>query len=141
MSNSFEDRLSAWKKFRLQLETAADPILLTVSYWNSVPTDRRNIDPYDQTTWPDPWEMIEENSYCEFTKLLAVAYTVMFTDRFKNVEPIFSIGVDNVTGMLYYTVRIDDVIVSLDEDNSMCILEHLPKTLRVQKTHLLKNSY
>lgn len=141
MIEQFENRLAEWKKLRVILAYSADPIAEAVKFWNKVPTAKRSIDPYDQLTWPDPWEMIEENSYCEFTKLLAVAYTLMFIPQFEDCQPIFKIIVDKSQPRLYYMLLLDDNIVSLDNDNSMISLEKIPNDVHVQKTHVLKKSY
>lgn len=141
MSNSFEERLLTWKSLQHRAARSSSPINLVMDFWNNVPTAARSIDPYDQETWPDPWEMIEENTYCEFTKLLAVAYTLMFTPEFEDYQPIFKIVVDKSQPRLYYMLLLGDDVVSLDNDNSMILLEKLPKDVHVQKIHVLKKSY
>lgn len=141
MLRQFENRLAEWKKLRIVLGQSSSPVSDAISFWNNVPTAKRNIDPYDQSTWPDPWEMIEENSYCEFTKLLAVAYTLVFTSHFEDCEPIFKIVVDKSQPRLYYMLLLGDNIVSLDNDNCMILLEKMPNDVHVQKTHVLKKSY
>lgn len=141
MIGQFENRLSEWKKLRVLLSASAAPIIEAIEFWNSIPTAKRSIDPYDQSTWPDPWEMIEENTYCEFTKLLAVAYTLMFVPQFENCQLIFKIAVDKSYPRLYYMLLLGDKVVSLDDDNCMIILKKMPKTVHVQKTHVLKKSY
>ena len=141
MIEQFENRLAESKKLRAILAYSANPIAEAIKFWNNVPTAKRSIDPYDQSTWPNPWEMIEENSFCEFTKLLAVAYTLMFIPQFEDYQPIFKIIVDKSQPRLYYMLLLGDVVVGLDDDNSMILLEKIPNDVHVQKTHVLKKSY
>lgn len=141
MVGDFEYRLAAWHQFRTLVERDESPFTKVINYWNAVPLSARNVDPYDQSTWPDPWEMIEENSFCEFTKLLAVAYTLQLTKRFANSDLVFKIGVDNKLSRLYYMLLVDDQIIGLDDDKSMYVMEHEPENMHLQKIHTLKKSY
>lgn len=141
MIDQFEERLSVWHDFRLTLESHPTPLEATINFWNHVDESRRNLDPYDKTTWPDPWEMIEENDYCDFTKLLAVAYTFKLTERFKDCEPIIKIALDNKSHSLYYILYINDQLVGQDNNKSMYIMQREPKNLQIQKIHTLSSSY
>ena len=141
MVGDFEYRLAAWHQFRTLVERDESPFTKVINYWNAVPLSSRNVDPYDQSTWPDPWEMIEENSFCEFTKLLAVAYTLQLTKRFANSDLVFKIGVDNRLSRLYYMLLVDDQIIGLDDDKSMYVMEQEPENMHLQKIHTLKKSY
>lgn len=137
----FEERLSAWHSFRLTIEEHDNPVQETINFWNQLEETSRNLDPYDETTWPDPWEMIEENDYCDFTKLLAVAYTFKLTKRFRDCQPIIKIGLDKHSRTLYYILLINDQIVGIDNDKGMYVMQKEPKHLQVQKIHTLKKSY
>ena len=100
----------------------------------------RNLDPYDQLTWPDPWEMIEENCYCEFTKILAIAYTLKMIDRYKDWQPIIKIGLDRKESILYYMLFIEGKVVGIEYDRSVNIKD-LPKNIHIEKIHVLDWSY
>lgn len=141
MTGDFEDRLSVWHNFRLTIENHAAPLQEVINFWNRVSESRRNLDPYDQTTWPDPWEMVEENDYCDFTKILAVAYTFMLTESYKNCQPIIKIALDKKTHTVYYILLINDQIVGLDDDKGMYIMQQEPKNLLIQKIHTLSSCY
>ena len=60
--------MELWLGLRNQLEVDKDPFDSVFKFWNNVPTSKISIDPYDKERWPDPWEMIYENDYCEFKK-------------------------------------------------------------------------
>lgn len=136
----FEDRLATWKGFRDQLPLHTDPIQSTIDYWNTVPTSVRNLDPYDPTTWPDPWQMIEENVYCEYTVILAIGYTLMLTEKFKEWHYEIQVGVDKAQSKLYYILIVEDRVIGLDPDKSMHITD-IPKNIHIQKIHVLTEQY
>lgn len=129
----FEDRLKVWHDFRASLSSDVDPVQSTIDFWNDAPESPRNIDPYDSATWPNPWEMIEENSYCEFTKLLAIVYTLKLTDMFDDWQPVFKVGLDKHQARLYYMCIIDDNVLGFDPEKSVHINE-LPRSIHIQKT-------
>ena len=129
----FEDRLKAWHDFRETLLTDPDPIQSTIDFWSSAPITSRNIDPYDQSTWPDPWQMIEENSFCEYTKTLAIAYTLKLTDMYQDWQPIFYVGLDKSQSRLYYMCVLNDNVLGFDLEKSVHITQ-LPKSIHIQKT-------
>jgi hypothetical protein len=136
----FEERLRAWHDFRESLSDSQQPIQSAIDFWNLVPTARRNIDPYDQTTWPDPWQMIEENSYCEFTKTLAVAYTLKLTSQYRDWQPVFKVGVDKSESRLYYMCILDDIVLGYDQDKSVHI-DEIPKSIHIEKVIELPELY
>lgn len=137
---SFEDRLFEWNRLRKNLEHSVNPIEDTVSYWQTIPCCSRNCDPYDSSTWPSPWEMIEENSYCEFTKLLAIAYTLKLTDKFKDLIFLIKIGLDKRQSRMYYLLCVGDQVVAIDDIKSMHI-NQVPKNIHIQKIHQISNHY
>lgn len=140
VNRKFEERISVWLRFRQSLETSADPITEAINFWNDVPMAARNLDPYDMETWPDPWEMIEENSYCEFGRLLAIAYTLKLTDKFKDWQPIFKIGLDRTTARRYYMLFLDDQVIGFDHEKSVHI-NTVPKDIHIEKIHVLEERY
>lgn len=128
----YEDRLKVWHDFRESLSNSRDPIQDTINFWNRAPLVSRNIDPYDPETWPDPWEMIEENSYCEYTKILAMAYTLKLSKTFENWQPTFKIGLDKQKSRLYYMLEVNDKVLGFYQGKSVHIKE-LPDDIHIQK--------
>lgn len=132
VGKSFEDRLKFWHDFRIELTNTEDPLQTTIDFWNRVPSTARNIDPYDESTWPNPWEMIEENNYCDYTKILAMAYTLKLSGLFENWQPIFKVGIDKQHSRLYYMLFIEDKVLGFDSEKSVHIND-LPKDIHIQK--------
>jgi hypothetical protein len=129
-------RLKAWHDFRQQLETVADPLGTVATVYASAPRVKIYSDPYDQSTWPNPWELIEENEYCPLNQILGVAYTLGLTERFKNWCPTITIAVDNTNKCVYYLLYHDDKVYGY-EDNNWIPAKTLPKTLTAKKIYCL----
>jgi hypothetical protein len=127
-------RISAWQNFRGQLETSIDPFVQTSNFFQSKKKIKFYTDPYDQSTWPTPWELIEENEYCPFNIILGICYTLQLTERFKNIEPTISICIDNDNKTVYYLLLIDDKVYGYKEDEWISALL-VPKTLKTIKIY------
>ena len=102
------DRIKLWREFREQLETAENPLLDVIYFWNSVPISNIAADPYDTKTWPDPWELLKENTYCDFTKILAIYYTLQLTDRFSHSRFEIHIVLDEKESNIIYLLFVDN---------------------------------
>jgi len=61
-----QQRLADWYAFRQQLETSSTPLDDVHLYFEKLPHVKVYTDPYDQSSWPTPWELIDENEYCQF---------------------------------------------------------------------------
>ena len=110
-NKKYQDRLQAWSNFRQSLETSEDPIQDTIDFYNSAPTTTIAIDPYTQSSWPDPWELLEENNYCAFVKILAICYTLQLTDVLSQASYEIHIIRDNAKCNTHYILIINKKIV------------------------------
>ena len=133
---SYVERVAYWKKFRLSLETEPEAILSTIHFWKNIPEVGIQADPYDQSSWPDPWEMIEENIYCPFVKILAICYTLQLTDRFS--EACFEINIvqDKKNSETKYLLNINGLCVGYDYSNPISIAT-LPNSLVIEKSYTM----
>lgn len=124
--------LDSWYKFRLHLEKSETPFEDVARYFLSCPRVRRYTDPYDQTSWPTPWELIVENQYCDFNILLGICYTIQLTERFKSVSPVITLSFDPTSRIVYCLLLIDGKVFGFDFDTWVDEAS-LPTTLVVQK--------
>lgn len=108
---SYVERIKAWRSFRLTLEETISPFEDTIEFWNNAPLSSIAADPYDKTTWPTPWEMIEENRYCDFTKILAIYYTLQLTDRFSSSRFEIHITLDEKESVIRYLLFVDNLTI------------------------------
>lgn len=113
----FEERLAIWVEFRKTLEVSNDPIDDTIAFFNRAPEVNYASDPYTPSTWPTPWELIEENIYCPFVKILAICYTLQLTDRFSQSTFEIHITQDKERSSTDYLLYIDDTVIGLNGDS------------------------
>ena len=129
-------RLLAWREFRQQLEKDEDPFTTVAEVYSNSPKVKFYTDPYDQSTWPTPWELIEENEYCPFNQILGVAYSLGLTERFKDWNPTIAIAVDKTNNCVYYLLYHNDKVYGY-EDDAWIPAKELPKSLTIKKVYKL----
>jgi len=133
----YEDRLQEWGSFRDTLEEAEDPIQLAIGKYAQAPTVSIQTDPWDQSTWPSPWELILENQYCDFCKILGICYSLQLTDRFSASHFEIHIEVDREKGRNYYLLSVDEYVVGYHE-TTWIYKTNLPSALESQTVYLMK---
>ena len=79
-----ERRLIAWANLRNACKD--NPNLESVitnihDWWQQAPMVLRYLHTDLIDEWPDPWELIAENTYCSLAKCLGMCYTVRMLDR------------------------------------------------------------
>ncbi len=75
------DRLASWKKLRNAIDDMdlTNAISLTNTAWEKCPFTPFYLDPEKPKEWPDPWQLIIENYYCDLAKCLGIIYTLHLT--------------------------------------------------------------
>lgn len=81
--NTFDRRLTAWYNLRqsaktLPVESALQDIN---SWWFGSPWQPYYLHWDDIKTWPDPWQLLNDNVYCEVARGLGILYTITLLDR------------------------------------------------------------
>jgi hypothetical protein len=80
---TFAIRLESWNDLRercqtLPIEQALDAIN---SWWFAVPWRPYYLHWDDQANWPDPWQLLSDNHYCDLARGLGILYTITLLDR------------------------------------------------------------
>ena len=101
-------RLRIWNQFRKSIETSHSPIEDVLDFWRMAPLGRLATDPYDSDTWPDPWELLDDNQYCEFLQILGICYTLQLTDRFWKSRFEIHIVLDEKESNIIYLLFVDN---------------------------------
>lgn len=130
-------RVKDWFHFRQQLEQSNSPLDDVEAYFDAMPKVKIYTDPYDQSTWPTPWELIHENEYCPFNIILGMCYTLQLTNRFSESKFSITISIDNFNKTVYYLLFIDDKVYGYDPDGWISV-STLPKTLKTIKIYDMK---
>lgn len=129
----YEKRLESWAKFREGLEEAEDPLREVVKFYKQAPFVSIHTNPWDRESWPDPWELIFENQYDDFCRVLGMCYSLQLTERFKGSD--FEIHICTFSGLGYmYLLFIDDYVLGFDDEKPV-LREKLPSDIRSQETY------
>ena len=80
---TFQLRLDAWASLRQQIQTDnAEQALLNINqWWFQSPWRAYHLHWDDQETWPDPWELLNDNLYCDVARGLGILYTISLLDH------------------------------------------------------------
>jgi hypothetical protein len=82
-ANSFSNRLTSWNQLReqAQLLPVEQALKLINSWWFDVPWKPYYLHWDDIETWPDPWQLLSDNHYCNLARALGILYTITLLDR------------------------------------------------------------
>jgi hypothetical protein len=79
----FADRLESWTALRnLAQSQDLETSLATINqWWFNSPWKAYYLHWDDQATWPDPWQLLNDDIYCDVAKALGILYTISMLDR------------------------------------------------------------
>lgn len=112
---NYEARLSDWYDLRVRLEDSSleEKCVEIDKWWQKAPLVTHHLHILDSENWPDPWQLLVENTYCEVARALGMCYTLLLLDV-DNVEMVEA--TDN-TG--------NDVVIVL-VDNAKYVMNYYP---------------
>jgi hypothetical protein len=115
---SYEARLKSWYDLRRLIEDKDTAIkcLEIDKWWQSAPLIPHHLHPQDISNWPNPWELLSENIYCEVARALGMCYTLLL------------IGVTDFKLVLAKNETAEEVVLVL-VDNAKYILNYWPNTV------------
>ena len=79
----FASRLESWNQLRDDCQTLpVEQALKNInSWWFDVPWRPYYLHWDDQPNWPDPWQLLSDNHYCDLARALGILYTITLLDR------------------------------------------------------------
>lgn len=93
-SHLFEDRLREWNDLRQNVQSldAESCLMMVNDWWMRCPISTQHIAWEDWVEWPDPWELLLDNTWCDLTRSMGITYTLglLFRDDIENVYIIDS---------------------------------------------------
>ena len=115
---SFDQRLQDWYHLRQSLRGLdVETICIEVDkFWQQCPLNTYYLHPHDIKVWPNPWELLNENTYCYFARALGNIYTLLLLG-IKDVDLLTAKDYNNV----------DVVLVTLD--NAKYVLNYWPDSV------------
>jgi hypothetical protein len=80
---SFGARFESWNLLRDQCQNlpAQSALEHINSWWFCAPWQPYYLHWDDQQVWPDPWQLLSDNVYCEVARGLGIVYTINLLDR------------------------------------------------------------
>jgi hypothetical protein len=80
---TFAARLESWNLLRDRCQTLPLESALTEinSWWFQAPWTPYYLHWDDQPTWPDPWQLLSDNVYCDLARGLGIVYTISMLGR------------------------------------------------------------
>jgi len=80
---TFDARLLGWNRLReqaqsLPLEEALNAIN---TWWHNTPWQPYYLHWDDRLEWPDPWQLLSDNTYCGLARGLGILYTITMLNR------------------------------------------------------------
>ena len=81
--STFEQRLEAWTALRDRVRDLDKPMALKEinCWWQRTPWRAYHLHWDDRTDWPDPWQLLSDNIYCDLARGLGILYTITVLDR------------------------------------------------------------
>ena len=133
---TFADRLATWADLRsrcqsLDLESALSTIN---AWWFTTPWQPYYLHWDDQPKWPDPWQLLSDNVYCDLARGLGIVYTISLLDRADMADTELVLAEDGTNLVL---VAKEKYILNWNKD---LIVNNKPKvkTIRQLKQHQIK---
>jgi hypothetical protein len=101
------DRLRYWHDFRKKIseQSKEDAIKETHHLWCYAPFVSHYLTTDQIVTWPNPWELVNDNYYCDLAKALGMVYTLYLTSH--AIESTIQIYRDEISKDNYNLVYID----------------------------------
>lgn len=82
-STRYEDRLSSWRRLREdnQNNPLEQALLQINDWWQQCPWVPYYLHWDDLESWPDPWDLLKDNYFCNLAKALGIVYTIHMLER------------------------------------------------------------
>ena len=110
--NSYDKQFSIWKKFRNSIDKSQNPLEDTIKFWAMAPLVNKHLDVYRIDTWPDPWQIIKDGKYNDFTINLMIGHTLKLSERFNESQIEIRTYLDMDSKIVYNTCYIDNKVLN-----------------------------
>lgn len=117
---SFPERLGSWSELRsrVQHQPLEQALLSINAWWFESPWVPYHLHWDDQSSWPDPWQLLDDNIYCSLARGLGILYTIAVINRADIDSAVLTeVGSDNLVliGKSKYILNWDkDEIVNIN---------------------------
>jgi hypothetical protein len=115
---NYDARLKSWYELRKNIEhlDTQTKCIEIDNWWQKAPLVNYHLHPADMLNWPQPWELLAENTYCIMARGLGICYTLLL------------LGITSIDFFLGKDDNTEDVTIVL-VDNAKYILNYYPNTV------------
>ena len=80
---TYQERLADWVKLRqaASLLEQSEQLKMINDWWFKAPIVNHLINWESTQDWPTPWELLNNNGYCELARALGIVYTIMLIEN------------------------------------------------------------
>jgi hypothetical protein len=80
---TFSARLESWNLLRSRCQNLSVKLALEQinAWWFGAPWQPYYLHWDDQKTWPDPWQLLSDDVYCDLARGLGILYTISLLER------------------------------------------------------------
>lgn len=123
--DSYTNRILAWRQFREQQATVPLAAALTAinHWWHQSPIKKVHTLIEDPKTWPEPWVLLKNLSYCDIERALGMYYTIMLADRNDVKTCEISIFYNDVGERLSAVIVNKDRVLNVDSNATINITD------------------
>ena len=96
---NFADRLTSWSALRQQASVAdlKSSLAMINDWWFQTPWIPYHLHWDDRPSWPDPWQLLDDNLFCSLARGLGILYTITLLERTDcNDVVLIDTGSDNL---------------------------------------------
>lgn len=117
---TFEQRLVDWQQLRAAVDQPISHLNLQKieQWWWHSPWQAYYLHWDDRDNWPDPWDLLADNVYCNLARALGIVYTIGMLDNH----------------------AIDDVVLAEVDGNNLVLVEQGKYILNWDSTRSLNTS-
>ena len=112
---NYDTRLKSWYDLRTSLVEAdtQTKCIEVDKWWQRAPLVTHYLHPIDLQAWPGPWDLLNDNEYCQLARGLGIIYTLLL------------LGVDDIDFRLGTDDNSEDVALVL-VDSAKYVMNYWP---------------
>lgn len=95
-ARNFRDRFGSWVKLRstAKQEPLHQALVSINTFWFAAPWQPYFLHWDDQQTWPNPWQLLDDNIFCDVARGLGMCYTLAMLEHLE-LENLEFVGTKN----------------------------------------------
>jgi len=137
-----EDRILHWRDWRKSLSGKDKHKVLQeiAKTWAQVPTGSQIIAQDSFDDWPNPWQLISDNYYCDLSVALGMCYSILLLDDYQDLYEDVSLNIykQNNNWVNLPTINQGKYVLNWNVGEIVNI-EHIAKNRNLQLTFLYSN--